>query len=135
MGHFTVEILGGVCLCVTGLSHWLHAEAWCRFFARLAEKGTEGALCNGLMHGGVGALFLATHPVFVGWHSILTYWALLLVAKGLIYLAWPEVGLRSMRRCTPDAASQMKWVAIPLITLGLLIIVIAVIGVGEVSAH
>ena len=127
MDYIAVEILAGVCLCVTGVSHWLYAEAWCRHFTRLAEQGAEGAFLNGLMHAGVGALFLATHPVFTGWHSILTYWATLLVAKGLLYLLCPTVGLRAMRGCTPEKAPRLRLIAIPMVALGLVIITIAVL--------
>ena len=128
MSYITVEILGGVCLCVTGVSHWLHAEAWSRHFEALAEKGTEGVFCNGLMHAGVGALFLATHPVFTGWHAVLTYWAILVLVKGLIYLVVPSIGLRAMRGCTPDRVPRMRWVGVPMITLGIVIFFIAVLS-------
>ncbi len=122
MATLAVEILGGVCLCITGVSHWLHPEAWCRHFESLAANGIPGAFSNGLMHAGVGALFVATHPVFTGWSAILTYWALLVLAKGLLYLLFPSVGLRAMRACTPDKAPKMRRIGIPMVLLGLVII-------------
>lgn len=126
MQFLVVELLAGVCLCCTGLSHWFHAESWCKHFADLAEKGTPGVFANALMHAGVGALFIATHPVFVGWNAILTYWACLVLAKGLFYLIAPAIGLRAMRACDPKKATRMRYAAIPMLALGVTIMAIAI---------
>ncbi|MEM7049271.1 MAG: hypothetical protein AAF604_06410 [Acidobacteriota bacterium] len=126
-GTIVVELVGATCLCATGISHWLHPEAWSEHFARLAEKGNAGALSNGLMHAGVGAFFVASHPVFFGWRALLTYWALAVLAKGLFYLVAPEVGVRSMAACTPERARRLRWAGLPMTILGLVVAGIALI--------
>lgn len=119
--HQAVEIVASVALVATGLSHWLHHDAWARLFAGWAASGRSGALMNGLMHAGVGVLFLTAHPVFTGASSILTWWAVLVAAKGLLYLVLPSIGLASMRRLTEERAASLRWVGLPMVALGVVI--------------
>ena len=114
-----VELVGAACLCATGWSHWRHHGAWSRHFARWSEMGNSGALLNGLLHAGVGALFVLVHPVFTGPSSLLTWWATLVLIKGLTYLVAPSIGLRSMRRVAPDRSRSLRWVGVPMVALGL----------------
>ena len=121
----TVQAIAAACLCVTGVSHWLHPRTWCAFFAQLAERGEAGAFANGLLHAGVGAFFVALHPVWTGLACVLTYWACAMFAKGLLYLLAPHLGLSSMRALTPERAERMRWVGLPMVALGLLAAVCA----------
>ena len=119
--HQTVELLAATGLVVTGLSHVLHHRGWSDLFVGWAERGTSGALMNGLLHAAVGAFFVATHPVFGGARSITTWWAALVLAKGLTYLVAPELGLRQMRRLTPERAERLRWIGVPMAALGVVI--------------
>lgn len=123
----TVESVAAVALVATGLSHWLHHDAWADLFARWAEAGRSGALMNGLIHAGVGAVFLTAHPVFTGASSVLTWWAVLVTAKGLLYIVLPSVGVSSMRRLTRERAAALRWVGLPMIGLGVAIGLIAIL--------
>ena len=120
-----VELVGATCLVATGASHWFHAEMWCRQFESLAARGPTGARINGLFHGAVGGLFVALHPVFAGWNSVFTYWALAVAVKGALYLVAPRVGLRAMVNCTPDKAPKMRWAGVAMAALGLVVAGIA----------
>lgn len=119
--HAVIEIVAAVCLIATGVSHVVAHGAWATLFRRWSEGGESGALINGLLHAGVGGLFLVSHPVFTGYASVLTYWAALVLTKGLVCLVAPGIGLRSLRALTPERAGRLRWVGMPMVALGVVI--------------
>jgi uncharacterized protein YjeT (DUF2065 family) len=125
--HATVELVGATCLVATGISHWMYPKSWSALFQQWAAEGIPGAFKNALLHATVGALFVATHPVFTGRSSILTYWAAAVFAKGLFYLVAPGVGVQSMQSLTPERSERLRWMGVPMVILGL------IIGVGAWS--
>ena len=122
----SIELVAAAALCATGLSHWRGARAWAALFTRWAELGEAGALMNGMLHAGVGGAVVAAHPIFRGGAALLTIWALLVLAKGLIYLVFPSFGLRQMERMTPERAHGLRWIGLPMIALGVAIGSIAI---------
>jgi hypothetical protein len=97
-----IEMFAAVNFTVTGLSHLLQPRAWVEFFVWLRGKGHAGVLVNGLLSLGFGSIVVAFHNVWTGLPMVLTIVGWAHVAKALLLLVAPELGMRSLERVSPE---------------------------------
>ena len=97
-----VERLVAICFLVTGVSHVAQPRTWARFFIMLHGKGESGSLLNGLIHFPMGAFIVSFHNVWHGLPLVVTLLGWSLVIKSLIYLAWPQHGMRMLSRISEE---------------------------------
>lgn len=100
----SVEILAAVHCAVIGLSHLLQPRAWVEFFVRLRGWGRAGVFCNGFLSLGIGSVIVAFHNVWTGPAAVLTAFGWAQVAKAMVSFVAPQIGLRSLKRVSPDRA-------------------------------
>lgn len=96
--HAAVQLFAVVHLATMGLSHIVAHRAWAEFFVALKQKGRPGVFLVGMMSLGFGSIIAAFHQVWSGIPLVLTLLGWSQVAKGLVYMVRPEVGLRSLER-------------------------------------
>jgi hypothetical protein len=98
------QVFAAISFLVIGLSHLAQPKSWVAFYQALAAWGTVGAFLEGFLLLNFGAIIVAFHNVWHGPALLLTLvgWAQVLKAVGR-FLA-PDVGLRVMRRVTPERA-------------------------------
>jgi hypothetical protein len=102
-----IEMFAAVNFLVTGLSHLLQPRAWVEFFVWLRSKGHAGVFVNGLLSLGFGSIVVAFHNVWSGLPMVLTLIGWAHVAKALLILVVPDVGMRSLERVSPERAREL----------------------------
>lgn len=112
-----VERLVAIAYTVTGLSHLLAPRAWSALFVRMREQGEMAGLINALMHGPLGFLILAFHPVWRGPGLLVTLIGLALTLKALLYGARPALAQRALARA--DEPWRCRVAGVAAIMLGL----------------
>ena len=91
-----------------GLSHLLRPKIWVEFFEYLHLKGNVGNIFNALLALGMGTIILSFHFVW-SWPMVLvTLYGLSQFIKGVIYLSFPSVGLKSIGKVN-QKAKKFKW--------------------------
>jgi hypothetical protein len=98
----TIELVVAAAFLIVGLSHLLHPRGWTEFFIQLRERGAVGSLQLGLLQLPFALLIVGFHNVWRGLAILVTLigWAQLL--KALVYLLWPNQGLRMLNAITPE---------------------------------
>jgi uncharacterized protein YjeT (DUF2065 family) len=99
-----IEYFAAINCIVIGLSHVVQPRAWAEFFTWLRSKGPAGSFVNGFLSLWFGALIVGFHDVWTGIPAVLTLIGWGQVAKGVVAFVFPQVGLRSMARVTPENA-------------------------------
>jgi len=113
-----IEMFAAVNFTVAGLSHLLQRRSWVEFFVWLRSKGHVGVFVNGLLSLGFGSIVVAFHNVWTGLPMVLTIVGWAHVAKALVILAMPELGMRSLARVSPERAHELTAAGVVLLTLG-----------------
>nr|WP_321232867.1 hypothetical protein [uncultured Psychroserpens sp.] len=108
----SIELFLAINLFVIGLSHFIRPKMWVDFFLALTAKRHVGNLINALLHFGFGSLIFAFHFVWTWPKVLVTVYALLIMGKGILYLLYPEIGLKSISRVTQKNAQKFKWVGV-----------------------
>jgi uncharacterized protein YjeT (DUF2065 family) len=116
-----IERLTALAFLITGLSHVAAPRAWAHFFIQMRERGEAGGLVNAYVHGPLGLLILAFHPVWSGPGLLVTLIGCALTLKGALYFVWPALALRSMAHVTEDSAWKFRVAGVAGVALGLLI--------------
>ena len=99
-----IEIFTALSLTIVALSHIAQPGVWVEFFAWLRAKGHAGVFALGLLYLNFGALIVAFHNVWHGLPMVFTIVGWGQVLKGFLYLVAPEIGLRGLRRISPERA-------------------------------
>jgi hypothetical protein len=100
----SIEKLTAICLLLTGLSHIIQPRVWARFFIMLREKEEVGSILAGLLHFPLGILIVSFHNVWHGFPLVVTIIGWGLLVKSLIYLTYPNHGMRMLARVSVDTA-------------------------------
>lgn len=108
-------------LLVIGLSHSIRPDIWGEFFNYLHQKGNVGNIINALLSVAMGTIVLSFHFIWE-WPSILiTLYGAHVFVKGLIYLLFPEIGLKSIAQ-VEGKEYKFRWVGLVMTLFSLLII-------------
>ena len=99
-----IQVFAAIGFLVIGLSHLVRPQAWVEFYQALAARGTTGVFLEGFILLNFGALIVAFHNVWQGPALVLTLIGWSQVLKGALRFLAPQVGLRIMRRITPERA-------------------------------
>lgn len=116
-----IERLTALAFLITGLSHIAAPGAWTRFFIDMRERGEAGGLLNAYVHGPLGLLILAFHPVWSGPGLLVTLIGCGLTLKATLYFLWPALALRSMAHVSEENAWKFRVAGVPAVALALLI--------------
>ena len=119
--EIAIERLVALCCFVVGLSHIVQPRAWVELFIDWRKKGVIGVFYTGLLHFALGALIVAFHNVWGGFATIVTVLGWAWVVKGLVYLTFPSVGMRSLNRVAPERAWEFVVAGFVLLALSALI--------------
>ena len=92
------ERLAAIAFLLTGISHICAPRALIELFAGFGERGRAGRLMNAAVHGPIGAMLVAFHPVWSGPGIVLTLIGWSLVLKAALYVAFPDWGARQLAR-------------------------------------
>jgi len=95
-----IQIFAAINFLAIGLSHIGQHRAWKEFFVFLHARGNVGNIFNAFLALGMGSLILGFHQVWSGIPLLLTIYGIAATLKGVLFLAAPEIGLRSMRNAT-----------------------------------
>jgi hypothetical protein len=101
-----IELYAALNFLVIGLSHLLQPRAWVDFFVWLRSKGHTGVFANGMLSLSFGSLIVAFHNVWGGLPTVLTVVGWMQVAKGLVSLVVPRLGMRSLERVSPERSNE-----------------------------
>jgi len=117
-----IERLVALCCLVIGLSHVVQARAWAELFMHWREKGVVGVFYTALLHFCLGALIVAFHNVWRGIPLLVTVLGWGWTIKGLLYLTWPQHGLRMLNRVSLERAWEFAVAGAVLLVIAALII-------------
>ena len=112
-----IEMLAAIHLFILGMSHVLQPRAWVRFFIHLRELGEPGSFWNAFLNLGIGSLVVSFHNVWSGIPAVLTVLGWAWVAKSVIYLLAPSVGLKSLERVSLETAGKFRPVGAALVVV------------------
>ncbi len=117
-----IELLAALHCGAVGLSHVLQHQAWAQLFSVLRGRGRGGVLILGAFSLAFGSLIVAFHPVWRGIPALLTAFGWFQVAKGVIYLCFPSVGLRRLDMISPERSRVFVWPGVFLVILAVLLV-------------
>lgn len=126
-----IERLTALVFLVTGLSHVAAPRAWVRFFLDMRARGETAGLYNAYVHGPLGLLIVAFHPVWSGAGLLVTLLGWALAIKGTLYFVWPGLAQRTMARLSEERAWEFQVAGAASVVLGLVIGWIALGGPGR----
>jgi len=117
-----IERLTALGFIVTGLSHIASPHAWVRFFLDMRARGPEVAgILNAYVHGPLGFLIVAFHPVWSGPGLLVTLIGCALSLKGALYFIWPRLSERSFARVSEERAWEFRVAGVVGLALGLVV--------------
>lgn len=119
----SIQVFVAINLLVVGLSHFIRPKIWVDFFEFLHSKNNSGNIINALIALGMGSIILAFHFIWEGLEIIITLYGLSQVTKGLIYLTFPSIGLKSIGKVTMKKASTLKWSGLAMTLISTLIFI------------
>ena len=114
--HQSIEFFVVINLFVIGLSHLLRPQIWIAFFQFLHTKGNVGNICNALIALGMGSIIFSFHFLWEWPMILVTLYGLAQIAKGLIYLIFPSVGIKSIGKVN---STKFKWVGLVMALLSI----------------
>jgi len=104
----SIQLFVAINLFVMGLSHFMRPKIWIEFFEFLFKKGNIGNIFNAMLALGMGSIILSFHFILTWPMILVTFYGLSLLLKGLIYLTFPTVGLKSIERVN-SKTEKFKW--------------------------
>lgn len=119
----SIQLFVVINLFVIGLSHFLRPQIWIEFFKFLHSKGNIGNIVNALIALGMGSIIVSFHIVWTWPMVLVTLYGISQVVKGLVYLTFPSVGLKSIGK-VDGGAKKFRWV-------GLVMCLVCVLLMGE----
>jgi uncharacterized protein YjeT (DUF2065 family) len=115
----SITLFVAINLLVVGLSHLFNPKMWLDFFQLLTKKGIAGNTINALIHFGFGSLVLSLHFIWSWPRLLITIYGLLMTIKGITYLLFPHIGLRSISLVTEKSINKFKWTGLEMTQLSL----------------
>lgn len=106
-------------LLIIGLSHVLQPKMWLSFFQLLTKKGIVGNAINALLHFGFGSFILSFHFLWSWPRILITVYGSLIALKGIIYLFFPNIGLKSISNLNENNTSKFKWTGLVMALLSI----------------
>ena len=108
----SIELFTAINIAIIGLSHFLQPKIWADFFVYLHTRKNIGNIINAMITLGMGSLILSFHFIWDRPKIMITVYGLLLVLKGLLYMIYPEIGIRSIGKVTLEKAHKFRWVGL-----------------------
>lgn len=99
-----IQIYAIVNLTIIGISHVSRPRVWVDFFIVLRNRGAVGVFAIGLLNLIFGSIIVAFHNVWSGLPLALTVLGWANVFKALLYLTFPEFGLRRFQDLSHERA-------------------------------
>jgi len=118
----SIQLFVAINLFVIGLSHFLRPKLWIEFFEFLYKKGNVGNIFNAMLALGMGSIIFSFHFLWKWPMILVTLYGLLQIVKGLIYLTFPSVGLKSIGKINADS-QKFKWVGLIMCALCVLLFI------------
>jgi uncharacterized protein YjeT (DUF2065 family) len=116
-----IERLAALVFIVTGLSHVAAPRAWLRFFIDMRARGESAGLYHAYVHGPLGFLIVAFHPVWSGPGLLVTLLGWALAIKGALYFVWPALAQKTLARASEERAWEFRAAGAASVLLGLVI--------------
>ena len=107
---------------VIGLSHFLQPKIWIEFFQYLYKKGNVGNIFNAMLTLGMGSIILSFHFIWTWPMILVTLYGLSQLIKGLIYLIFPSLGLKSIGKVN-SKTRKFKWAGLLMFVSSILLII------------
>ncbi len=104
--ELAIQKLAALNMLVMGLSHVFQHRVWAEFFIHWREKGAVGVFYNAILHFAFGSLIVAFHNVWYCIPVVLTLAGWAWTMKGLLYLLYPMLGLRSLNRLKIETSRE-----------------------------
>ncbi len=121
LAAYIVEIVFAVMYFCFGFSHIFQRRMWVRFFVRLRAMGRKGNQINALMVLVPGCVIVALHNVWSGLPIVLTIIGWAHVIKGVLFILFPALGLRSIGLVREDRAHYFIVAGIIMLIMGALL--------------
>lgn len=112
-----IEIAFAIQFAVLGLAHLIQPGPLISFYQLLASKNDAGVISIALLSLITGSFLVAFHNIWTGLPILLTVFGWAQLAKGVLYLLIPSIGLRLFERVTPDRINHFRWPGIPLVVI------------------
>ncbi len=110
----TIELFVAIHLFTIGLSHFVQPKIWADFFSLLSSKGYSGVIINALIALAMGSIIVSFYPIWTWPKVLITLYGFSQIIKAFIYLTFPSVGLKSMKRVTCKNAHSFRWAGLAL---------------------
>jgi hypothetical protein len=91
-----IEVFAFLNFAIVGLSLILRPGAWVHFFLWMRREGEAGAMIYGLLCVLWGSLIVSFHPDWHGILVVLPLFGVVQLIEGIIFLLFPDAGLRLM---------------------------------------
>jgi len=124
----SIQLFVAINLFVIGLSHLLQPKIWIEFFELLHKKGNVGNIFNAMLALGMGSIILSFHFVWTWPMILVTLYGLTQLIKGLIYLTFPSIGLKSIGKVNVKF-QKFKWVGL-IMCISCILLIINLINDG-----
>jgi len=118
----SIQLFVAINFFVIGLSHFLQPKIWIGFFQYLYKKGTIGNIFNALLALGMGSVILSFHFVWTWPMILVTLYGLSQLIKGLTYLIFPSLGLKSIGKVNSNTM-KFKWAGLLMFASSILLII------------
>ncbi|WP_299112222.1 hypothetical protein [uncultured Winogradskyella sp.] len=106
-------------LLIVGLSHVLQPRMWLCFFQLLTKKGIAGNAINALLHFGFGSLIVSFHFLWSWPRVLITFYGALVALKGIIYLFFSSIGVKSVSSLNENNINKFKWAGLVMAVLSI----------------
>ena len=107
----SVQLYVAINLFVIGLSHFAQPKIWIDFFKYLSSKGNAGNVFNAMLSLSLGSFIVSFHFLWEWPEIIITIYGLMQLLKGILYLTFPSIGLKSISKVN-EKSSKFKWVGL-----------------------
>ena len=121
----SIQLFVSINLFVIGLSHFLRPKIWIEFFQFLYKKGSVGNILNAMLALGMGSIILSFHFIWTWPMILVTLYGLTQLIKGLIYLIFPSLGLKSIGKVN-SKTQKFKWAGLLMFISSILLIIVLI---------
>ncbi|MCF7566926.1 hypothetical protein L3X37_00920 [Sabulilitoribacter arenilitoris] len=94
----SIQVFVAINLFVVGLSHFIRPKIWVDFFEFLHSKNNARNIINALIPLAMGSIILAFNFIWKGFEVLITLYGLSQVIKGLIYLTFLSIGIKTLEK-------------------------------------
>jgi hypothetical protein len=115
------QIYAIINLTVIGISHVVKPRVWVDFLFFLRSRGEAGVFAVALLNLIFGSIIVAFHNVWSSLPVVLTLLGWASVAKALMYLVFPQFGLRRLEHLSHERANLIVGSGILFLLLALML--------------